>query len=373
MLAAGPFRIASYMLDPSALQGASDDIRAAALTGADWGPSLTRLAQAAGARGIVILHNRNRRLIAHLSNPDVQGLVDSYLRGKAPANLRQTRVSHDVEDGFRFDADDFDPREINRDPFYQDFLRPEGLGWHANARLRLNGSDEIAVSFKRELKRGPYAYGDRGALNGVLAALRVASDISGAVLEAETRGVLRVVAQPGAAAAELDSWGFVRRQHGEGGDSKGPLRVRRLRLCAAREEEQRALDIAVDLVSRGRRGQCYLRLRDPADNAYALRIVRVSGHARDVFNATAAIAVWRRAETGKREARDLSLGAAIYKLTSRETEIAQLLCSGRTVADVAEILSLSADGVRYHLKSLFEKTGTRRQAELVGLLMEQGD
>ena len=360
------------MPDLNALQIACDEIRAAALTGAEWGKSLQLLARAADARGVVILHNRNRRLIAHLSNADIKPLVDDYLAGKAPPNRRQTKVSHDRIDGFRFDHDDFDDPEIAHDPFYQDYLRPEGLGWHANARLNMTGADEIAVSFKRDAKSGPYASGDRRALDRILAALRLAADISGAVLDAEARGVIKIVSQPGAAAAELDAWGFVRREHGDLRRPGGPLRLRGMRLIAARAQEQRGLDLAVDLVTRGARRQTYLRLSDGRDGGYALRVVRVTGDARDVFNATAAIAVLTRIANHKREAPELSLAGAVYNLNARELDIARRLCAGQSIAGVAEALALTGDGVRYHMKTMFQKTGTHRQAELIALLMGHG-
>lgn len=58
-----------------------------------------------------------------------------------------------------------------------------------------------------------------------------------------------------------------------------------------------------------------------------------------------------------------------YGLTPRETDVALLALHGQGVKPIAEQLALSVNTVRTHLHNIFTKTGTHRQAELVGLLL----
>jgi DNA-binding CsgD family transcriptional regulator len=58
-----------------------------------------------------------------------------------------------------------------------------------------------------------------------------------------------------------------------------------------------------------------------------------------------------------------------FRLTPREATIAKLLCLGYAPSGLAERLSLSMNTVRTHLKSIFSKTQTHRQADLVRLLL----
>jgi len=58
----------------------------------------------------------------------------------------------------------------------------------------------------------------------------------------------------------------------------------------------------------------------------------------------------------------------LYGLTRAETAVAALMLNGEGVQAISERLSLSATTVRTHLKAIFAKTGTHRQAELVRLL-----
>ncbi len=56
------------------------------------------------------------------------------------------------------------------------------------------------------------------------------------------------------------------------------------------------------------------------------------------------------------------------RLTKRETEVLQMLRSGRRVANVAKAMNLAPNTVRNHLKGIFLKLGVRSQAELIEAL-----
>jgi DNA-binding CsgD family transcriptional regulator len=59
----------------------------------------------------------------------------------------------------------------------------------------------------------------------------------------------------------------------------------------------------------------------------------------------------------------------LYSMTAAECRLASRLCDGDTLAAIAERLNLSENTVKSQLKSIFDKTGTRRQAQLVKLLV----
>ena len=59
----------------------------------------------------------------------------------------------------------------------------------------------------------------------------------------------------------------------------------------------------------------------------------------------------------------------LYKLTPAESRLAALLAQGLRLEDVAADLGVSLNTVRTHLKRIFSKTGTDRQAELVRLIL----
>jgi DNA-binding CsgD family transcriptional regulator len=61
--------------------------------------------------------------------------------------------------------------------------------------------------------------------------------------------------------------------------------------------------------------------------------------------------------------------ARLYGLSRAESRVAALLASGYRLEQVAESLDIAHETVRKHLKQIFRKTGTYRQAELVRMLV----
>jgi len=72
-------------------------------------------------------------------------------------------------------------------------------------------------------------------------------------------------------------------------------------------------------------------------------------------------------ECDHQQSRDILI--KLYGLTPAETELTLRLLDGGGVEGVAKQLSISMNTARTHLKHVFAKTNTKRQAELVNLLL----
>jgi DNA-binding CsgD family transcriptional regulator len=59
----------------------------------------------------------------------------------------------------------------------------------------------------------------------------------------------------------------------------------------------------------------------------------------------------------------------LYGLTPAEATVASLLAEGKSVKEIADCTTVRKNTVRIHLKKIFDKTGTKRQAELVKLVL----
>ncbi len=81
------------------------------------------------------------------------------------------------------------------------------------------------------------------------------------------------------------------------------------------------------------------------------------------------IARIRTASEGNEGAVDVAALSASFELTPAEARVAVALTEGRRLADVAVDLNISRTTAAFHLRNIFQKTGVRRQAELVGLLL----
>lgn len=59
-----------------------------------------------------------------------------------------------------------------------------------------------------------------------------------------------------------------------------------------------------------------------------------------------------------------------FRLTPRECECAALLAEGYSLPEISERMSVTTQTLRQHLKHAMQKTGTHKQHELAGLIMQ---
>lgn len=71
----------------------------------------------------------------------------------------------------------------------------------------------------------------------------------------------------------------------------------------------------------------------------------------------------------QQSAADAVFVAALLNLTPAESHVAVLLTEGRSIEDIARMQRVSPTTVRTHLKNIFDKTGTHRQADLVRFVL----
>ena len=74
-------------------------------------------------------------------------------------------------------------------------------------------------------------------------------------------------------------------------------------------------------------------------------------------------------EGARAQPTDLALLRSMFDLTPAEARLARNLAAGRSLRQAADEAGIAYETARWHLKILFQKTGTRRQAELVGKLI----
>jgi len=362
------------MLSMEGIHAAADDLVSAAILAEGWEEALTRFALAAGARHAVLMRNTPQKMVAAVVTPEVAGPVAEFAAGRAPPNSRYWRVKKDPS-GFRIDHDDYSAEDLARDPFYQEFLRPNGMFWHANVILAPGPDEYVELSLKRGVGLDPYQPDDRALLNRVLPELHAVARIGKGVLDAEARGMAWLLGRRGGPIIELDSRGHVLPGQSAGeGHPDCPVRIMRQRLVATDSAVQLSVDraIADALNGPGRLGLAALTGAD--GRRYLLQVHRVPGRARDVFSTAGALAILIERDRDPASSRiDLAGLRNVYGLTEREANVAALLAEGLDLDSIASRLAIRRNTARSYLKDVLQKTGATRQAELVALVVRASE
>ncbi|MBP7000434.1 helix-turn-helix transcriptional regulator [Amaricoccus sp.] len=146
--------------------------------------------------------------------------------------------------------------------------------------------------------------------------------------------------------------------------SADPLALRRGRVSAPRGLAE-ALAVAAGAAPAGigRRGLGVPARR--ADGEALVLHVLPLGEASRLAGAAAAIFV---APAATPPPPPLAAVAALFDLTPAEARVLEAVGAGRTPEEAAAAFGIAASTVRTHLLRLFDKTGTRRQADLASLL-----
>jgi DNA-binding CsgD family transcriptional regulator len=277
--------------------------------------------------------------------------------------------------GLAVRAEQMLPRpELLRTEFYVDYLQPHGLGTavgvtvykeeRCNFMLSVLGAetDDATVDAARALlgqlaphlrrvftyyRRSPQA---GATLQGGLSVLDLLG--IGMILVAADRRVRHC--NP-VAEALLGAGGAV------GQDGEGRLRF-------AAPEVTAALDRALGTIRLGLSRNLLdtqLLRRDGGRPPLRVRFVQLDPSSVQVFFAGAAAMVLIEDPAVSSAATRIESARAAYGLTAAELRVARRLIEGLTPAEIAAVDGVSPLTVRSQLKSIFAKTDTRRQAEVV--------
>lgn len=265
-----------------------------------------------------------------------------------------------------------------RSEFYQDFLRPVGAFHLAGGILLKNGGHNASVSFFRPQQDEAFGIEALAFLNVLLPhikqALHLHYRISAA--EGERRATVAALDRMPIGVVIVDNYArvlIVNRRAAEilaegDGLSSGPSGLQ-----AANPRQTttlRNLVAAAAATSKGVAiypGGVFKLERSSLKSPLSIRVVPLPPHSCLVDNVRSAAAVVFVSNPDARPT--VSHLVALYCLTPAEERLAAELIQGQTLEEIAAALQISRNTAATHLKSIFQKTGTRRQADLVGLLL----
>ena len=150
------------------------------------------------------------------------------------------------------------------------------------------------------------------------------------------------------------------------------IHVKATRLGSWQSDADRALTTAIDRALRhdGTLGEPLAPVVLPRRDGFrplVAQVVPVVGLANDVLHSVGAIVTLTDLETAGRAPAETVLEQA-FGFTPAEARLAAQIAAGKTLAEISRQEGSARETLRSRLKTVFEKTGTGRQAELVLLL-----
>ena len=268
---------------------------------------------------------------------------------------------------FLTDLDVLTPEELNSEPIYRDFWRPQGVGWAAGTAIPIPTGESAILIISRRIESGPVG----PAVVQRLDALRphlARSILMAARLQLErARMASETLAALGVPALVLDDQGKVLAANHLIEALGGYVQWRALDRVSLKDRSADRLlrqAIATDLAGGAVRS---FPVRD-ADALVAMiaHIIPIRLSARDIFVRCAAALVLTPITLP--HVPPVELVQSLFDLTPAEARVARELAAGKTAQRTALEGGTSLNTVRTHVRGVLEKTGCNRQVDVVALL-----
>jgi len=273
-------------------------------------------------------------------------------------------------------ARDFDPAVVQRSRYYNEWVRPQGVIDALNLTVLRQRDRMGSLAMSRHERDGAFTDRDIAILRLLAPHIRRAVAISDVLdMQAVTAGTFE-------ASLDLIATGVVlvdadaRVIHANRAaramlTARSPIRSERGELRTNLPETTAALKAAIAKCAGNEAaiGSAGIGIPAPqADGDPALIHVLplMSGDVRGRIAPRASAALFISPAPDGMGSRAAALGT-LFSLTPAEVRTLERLIAGDTLAEAAATLGVSITTVRTHLARIFDKTGTSRQAELIGL------
>ena len=343
-----------------------------------WPKALHELAQLCGAEGAAAHSSKGLKTFGTIGSEGVAELHDAFVRHwSAPElNSHRARGMALVRKGWRgalTEQNCFTPDELASDPFQQDFFICSGFSSFAGVILGQNAGSTLSVSIIRSIGQGAYSRREISFINKLSRHLRAASSLALNLGMEATQRLSDAFALTGKPVALLDRGGCVAHvtPSFERLFASGiVLRGGRLGCC-----DPDATNALAGLVEKAvRRDELAAAPLDPVVlprldglRPLVVHVVPVVGRVHDLLHQVSAIMTLTDLEAIPSRRMDSVLEQA-FGLTVAEARLAGQLAAGKSLPEIAAAESVAYETLRGQLKSVFEKTHTGRQAELVSLI-----
>jgi DNA-binding CsgD family transcriptional regulator len=318
--------------------------------------------------------NPNRTVVAMPISNDYRDLLEEYLKNNWFLNHYRAERGFPLLDAGRtvvIEHQLASDEERRRLRVYNELYIPFGFPGFAMMGFRVDGNP-WAVPLLKGKGQGHFSMEDVDVLNRLAPHFRRMIALSERLVGTQGQTALKVLEATSCAAFLLDWRGHVIQQNAWADKHLGAdLLTRKGRLSAADRtadaELKSLIHAAVTARSPSRlSGACAVAIPRTGKPPLVVEALPTAGIVADTFGLTSAILVVSDPDT--RGVVSSTKLVAAFHLTKAEARIAALLVAGDDPGAISDALRISRETVRAHIKALFAKTETHRQAELVALL-----
>lgn len=259
--------------------------------------------------------------------------------------------------------------ECRSDPYYGEMLYRANLGWGTGTSVPLPHGGTAILTLERRFDRGPVEVEIVDELNGLRPHLARSALISARLQMERARAAAEALALIGLPALVFDERGKALAANQLIEASTDHIRWRaqdRVGLKDANADAQLRQAIeALDFEGDGPTRSFALRGESGAASMVA-HVIPLRRAARDLFSQCAGVLILT--PVAQPQAPGIELVQSLFDLTPAEARVARGLVTGATVEEIAGSANVALSTVRTQLRGVLQKTGCRRQAEVIALL-----
>jgi len=297
--------------------------------------------------------------------------TNTYIsRGYLGNDQRTVRLVGANHAGFLRDLDVFTLQEWEADPIRRDLFVPMGFGWGIATWIPVPTGDMLIVHGERHLDAGPPDDETVRRLDALRPHLARAVLLSSRMAFRQMSTAAQILGIVGIPAAVLGPGGRILAAN-DLLEAMAPevVQPRPSRIGLASPTADAQLAQALERMSRPHEYSAVQSIPIPARDEHPPCLVHlypVRRNARDLFSGASTVLLVTPVRL--KEVPSASVIQGLFDLTAAEARVARGIGEGLTVEQLSRRDQVSLATVRNQLRSVFDKTGMKRQAELASLL-----
>jgi DNA-binding CsgD family transcriptional regulator len=342
--------------------------------------ALHQLAQACGAEGAALHLSNGLQTLGTIGSVGLGELHDGFVKKwRAPdLNSHRARGLELVFRGWRgalTEQDCFTPQELGRDLFHQELFIRTGFSSFAGVIVAKAPGSSLSTSIIRRIPQGPYTKDEIESINALASQLTVVGNLAMRIGISSAQRIADAFGAEGRALALLGNDGrLLHATESFENLTRSGITIENRRLASWHPDANRKISAAVQRAVRydGNLRKPLAPVVLPRRNGLRpliVSIIPVVGAAHDIFHLVAAIVSVTDLEAEPIGPSTSAIQEA-FGLTPSEAKLAHDIAIGKTLPEIAALSGTSKETLRSRLKSIFNKTGTARQAELAMLLAQ---